>query len=621
MPEGLDDTQQLKEAIRLIRASDGKDKALFLASYLPLYSNDLKELVKQYEDATIYDNMTTADEIVQRRVVAQKLALWRAELWSLGFNLRHPHPVIKNAFQRFSEKAELPLLVQNCMNTLSSMNNSTLIWRKGENGELEYVRFYNPAMTRIDRIHSTLWIKPTDELSNDIKGANEKDIQEYLARNNGSSLKKWVEYIRDPGKATSISYKYHGYIPLKNDDGEYWLLFHGDGDKDQWAYSPVTMLSIFGDIDLLQLLIDGDWSTAFLMKNVITKVTVGESVTSGPMAGSKKNWATKKDLENIQAHMEKPGKVQIVYGNHTLNIEYVIPDPAVYAPEKYEAVIDRICWYFGIGPYAMLGANRRGGSYSMAVWNVQGIRTDAESKRSVVASTLTKFLMHETILPVVFRGIGDIYVHEFVGEIEKRRILKASVEFKDLDALNGGFVEYSKDGFVTSKKYPIAHVMADVNKIVLQKLLPEGVEEGELRLRLKPKVALQLYGPPEVGFKTRTLKEDRQALAELQAAIQQGPLSNITFLNELGWDFEEQMANKQREWQHRPNLIPIFEKNQGLLENILYGLDDLVSLDSDEDVSEDGNGNPPKTRQDQGRPESREETQEDTSEQPRPSQA
>lgn len=360
MPEGLDDTEKLKEHLKLIRASDGKNSPLLIASDLPLYANDLYEIVKSYESASVYDNMIKADKVVQRRVIPQKLALWRAKLWALGFSLRHPHPVIKGAYQRFADKIKLELLVQNCMNALSAMNNSTLIWRKGKNGDLEYVRFYNPSMTRIDRIHSTLWIKPTDDFKKEVNNASDAEIEKYLERSNGSSLKKWVDYIRNPYNTISANHKYPGYIPLTNDDNEHWLLFHGDGDKDQWTYSPVTMLSIFGDIELLQLLIDGDWSTAFLTKNLITKVTVGESITSGPMAGSQKNWAKEKDLRNIQTQFQKPGQVQSIYGNHTLQIEYIIPDPKVYAPEKYDAVIDRVCWYFGIGPYTMLGSNRQG---------------------------------------------------------------------------------------------------------------------------------------------------------------------------------------------------------------------------------------------------------------------
>lgn len=255
----------------------------------------------------------------------------------------------------------------------------------------------------------------------------------------------------------------------------------------------------------------------------------------------------------------------------------------------------------------------------MAVWNIQSVRTEAEQQRNVVAKTLTKFLIHDTIMPVVFRGIGDIYVHEFVADIDKRRILKAAIEFNNLDALNGGFVEYSKDGFVTSKDYPVSHVMADVGKVVLKNMLPQGAEPDELRLRLKPKQALELYGPPEIGFNARVLKEDRQALAELQAAVKQGPLSNLTFIKQLGFDFEQEMANKKREWENRKNLIPIFEATQGLLENVNYGMEDLFSLDADEGDGESDNGNPPRVRQERGRPATREETDEDTSGQPRPS--
>jgi hypothetical protein len=610
--------------VKAIKDSDrGPKRAIaFSSAYTPLQANSLVQVRDALETSSVYDQMKKAKSFCDTRVIPQRLAYWRAALWSRGFKIHHPHPAMNQAYNKFSEGiGGLDLLIAPCMEHLSIQNNACLIWRMRTPSDVEYVKFYSPHLTRIDIIGRRLWAEPSSDFRDAVNKAKADKLREYVeAYNSGSSVKKWVDAIKNPHMSVDDT-QYAGKVPLSEDDKEYWRIIPGLGGVDDKAYSPVSMKSIFTDIELLQMLTEGDWATAFLIKNMIMVVKVGESITSGVLAGSKRNWAKENDLKNLQAQIEKVGKAQILYGNHTITIEFAFPDPAIFSPEKYDTVIDRICWYFGIGRYMALGAAggaARGASYAAASWNVQSIRTEARQKRDIVRSHLRKFLSHDTIVRAAFRGRSPVYLHDCFDELDTNS-LRFNRLFEDLNLSNIGTLEYSKDNFSTVNPVPVKDVLVDTGVVVTVGDLPAKSEPAQYRLSLTPRQAVDLFGPPTVTFDERCLKEDRQNLAELQAAVQQGPLSNLTFLRDLGFRFEEEMAQKVREWDMRAFLIPIWERNQGLLESITKGLEPLIDHMIEERLQQDRDRrNAPGER---GRPSNRAEGERDTNVQPRPSTA
>jgi hypothetical protein len=617
MPEEINVTPDL-DLIQALLKTDIKDKDKSWAavsdnpdSYSPLMSSSLSNIRNNLlSNSSVYSQMGSADNYCNKYVIPQRLADWRASLWARGFSISHPHPVINQAYKKFAKKNKLSLIVLQGMKHLSRMNNACLVWRQKDNrGGIDYIQFHNPSQTRIDMIGDKLWINPTQEFKNLIMKATDKQLTAFKDRHGkGTSLNRWVDTIKKPPMNTDNP-DFAGLIPLSKETGEHWIIMGGDGGNDEYNYAPCAMASIFTDIELIELLAEGDWATAFLLKNIIMLVKVGESITSGPLAGSTKNWAKGKDLTNIKTQIEKVGKAQIVYGNHTLTIEFIFPDPKVFSAEKYEAVIKRVCWFFGIGQYVIIGEG--GNSYSSASWNIQAIRNEAKIKRTIMTEHLTEFLTDPSITREVFKGLSPFYYHNCFDKVDDIT-LTFSNKVTDARIGNIGDVEYSKDNWNTAVTLPVKDVFPDTNTVLLARGIPSDAKPEQFRLKLQSDDILRLIGPPEIKYDNRVLRDDKQVLSEITAMLQQGPLSNVEALQELGYEYEEQIANKSRDWENRKDLIPIFEKGAGILSTIVYGLQELG-------FEPNTKANKSKSTEEGGRPATGDVTNVDTNDQARPS--
>jgi hypothetical protein len=596
----------------------GHSRLLALAAEEQLKHNSLEDLHRSSMSSTVYGQMNEAKEHVAKDGIPQRLATWRGELWASGFGLKHPHPTINRLFTDFVDRYKLDIMVQRAMTHISIMHNACLVWRWDEDEKsLEYVEFYDPAMTRIDIISGTLWLTPKADLKAQISAAEPAEVEKYLGRfSKNSTAHKWVKAIKDPNYFSKDG-KYTGMVPLRNEDGEYWLIIGGGGHTDRWSYADVLMLSIFADIELLNSLKEGDWTTAFMMKNMIELIKAGESITSGPIAGSKRLWATAADLKNMKDEFRRAGKAQRVFANHTVTVEHIFPDPKIFSPEKYTAARNRVCFYFGIGPYAFLGSNgREGGSYSTATWNIGTIRLEATQMRKILARFLFEFLKDKRVCSDVFQDEEYIYAHHFTEEIKGHQIV-TNVAADNFGALRKGEIEYTSNGFGSGiKTVKIQGVLEDIRTIVTNRAIPAGTDPESVRLKLPYPVALDFYGYPDITWNQRLLKDDRQALNEIQAMVKQGPLSNTTGLGDLGWDIQREMTLKRGEWDQRAKLVPIWENAQGGLDGVRHGMEDLYdSVEPDDDNDHKGEEKTP------GRKESREEGErkEDGGDRPRPS--
>lgn len=571
----------------------GDDRNLF-ASSAQMTSQSLWVLQDTMSTSDVYGQMTNAFDYAQAVVFAQGLSEFRASLWSTGFKVVHAHPDIERLYTKFSEEQNLNSLTVEGMNHLSVCNNACLTWRVKTTGVLEYARFYRPDLTRLDPIRFSLWCKPSAQFANMVSKATKEELNKYIRPfGNDSAVKAWVEAVKPSSSKPS---PYPGYVQLL-DDGtktarDHWVIFTGSGGNTQTEYSPVTMKSIFLDLELVKLLFDGDWSTAWMIKNMIVLVQQGESITSGPLAGLRRNYPTGADLQALKTEFQKAGKAQIVYGNHTIKISFNSPDAKTFSPEKYSAVLQRICWFFGIGSYMMLGGSE-GSSFATASWNVQAIRTRAKTMRELYASYFIKFLTHESIKSVVFKGVSE--VTDYCVESVKDNVVKLNKHFAGLAKENIGSVEYSTDGFVSNKQpFNVVDVSIQQGTVTTMRPLPTDANNENTRLVIPIKSALSLYGSPVVKFDNRVIMDDKVALQQLQMLINQGPISNLSVLNELGFEFDKEVNQKKIEWSLWKNLVPIFEPRQGIITALVAQLQNLVA-DTDQQDNTDPNvksGNP-----------------------------
>jgi hypothetical protein len=583
-------------------------------NYNPIDANSLYQVRNTLlNNSTVYTQMASADTFCNQNVFPQKLSNWRVNLWNRGFKVTHPHAVVRKAYEDFINKQKLSEVVLKGFEHISRMSNACLIWREKPNrAGIEWVVFHNPSKTKIDLLERTIWISPDAEFKDAISKASSEQIRQLREKyGDKSSITKWIKYIKDITVSMGSNSEFAGMIPIRQEDGEYFLLLSstgGDATKEL-KYSPCSMQSIFVDIELVKLLVDGDWATAFLLKNTLQLVKAGESITSGPMAGSQKNWAKEADLLALKTQLQKVGKAQILYTNHTVTIEFIAPDPKVFAEEKYDAVIDRICWYFGIGKYAVIG--KGDGSYSSASWNIAGIRNEALTIRNIMRSHLTDFLTHPTVVRDVLGQKYPIYCHDCISQINDH-LLTVTPIIKDL-SMSMGTLEYSNDGWNTVINVPIKEVLPDIRSIVVGISPTTDAKPENFRLKLNSRQAITTLGAPKITWDERCLKDDKQVFTEVIGLLKQGNLDNIQALNELGYDYEQVIANKATDWKNRKLLFPVYESSNGLLTNVTEGLDDLERDTSIDNVT--GNGEEGQ----RGRPATRGQGEEDTNDQTRPS--
>ncbi len=175
-------------------------------------------------------------------------------------------------------------------------------------------------------------------------------------------------------------------------DGEYWIL-KSRGPKFVGLRSP-SMKSIFADIQLREMLVAGDWSTAYFTKNFITLVTMGESIKQGPNAGTRKLYPDKKDMDAVQAQFKRIGTTMRLYGNHTLNVKYIYPDQNVLGNEKYAGVERRIMRWTRV-PDAMITGE--GDGYAQSTLAKRSFEAQGERCREDIADVFGQLFDHPSI--------------------------------------------------------------------------------------------------------------------------------------------------------------------------------------------------------------------------------
>ncbi len=584
----------------------------FASSDGPLANNALVGIRTQLDADDNFTKMASARDYSDKVALVQRLANWRASLWSRGFRLVHQHKAVEQVYRDLADKFNLSLSISELMRDISTTNNGAIIWAVAEDSdELAYLKTYRPESTRIEILARKFWLKPTDALMKEIQNATSQERQAYIdktAESGKASARRLIDAIAHPEAGL-----YPGFIPMQEKDGEYWEIIRGSGGSSQIEYDSPAMQSIFVDIELLNMLIEGDWATAFLLKNMIMLVKVGESIDQGPLAGSRRNWAKTVDVNNLKAQIQKTGKAQIVYGNHTIEIEFAHPKPEVFSPDKYDAVIDRIATFFGISRNLIgsSGSSTGSSSYSGIAWNVQTIRIDAREKREIVEKHLQTVFEHPTIVAAAFRENKDVYWHDCFVKLDENLLTFVDTDFKNLKIDNIGELQYSRNGWKTSRTVKVKQVLVDNSSLVLDFRLPANAEPEQFRLFLTGAQIIKLLGPPNIVFDERGLKEDRQVLQEVQFAKQDGIISQLRAAEELGWHFDSEIAQKRKELSIPELIMPLFEKNQGMSLLLQQALGIGI------DMIEGPNGAPGKP----GRPDERPETTQDTNQQPRPSTA
>jgi len=265
-------------------------------------------------------------------------------------------------------------------NDIISTSNIIFHYKLDEAEKVEYIMTLDPRLTEVVPMFGDkmVFVEPDEALKDLVRRQKTDEAKERVKH----IPEKWIKACKGAGEIPG----HKNQVLLEEDDDEYAIVRNSGGREDRMTKP--TMCSIFDALQLRELLIDGDYSVAYLIKNCITMVKTGEPITSGPKTGSRVNWAKQPDLDGLKQQFRTPSKAIRIYGNHTLTIDFVFPDIALFAPVKYQTVEKRILMWAGISLGLMIG---EGGNYATLYVNIKKLTAKVKKYRRMIGRLIEKF--------------------------------------------------------------------------------------------------------------------------------------------------------------------------------------------------------------------------------------
>lgn len=313
----------------------------------------------------------------------------KQDFGSAGFKTTHTNKKIKNYYDAVNKEIDMDALVLDMWDDFLTSSNVIFHWKADHTGEIEYAMCLDPALVDVVSIagRDLVYVTPDDEFRNLARKVNKSSEEEAYLSNFDA---RWITAAKNSINSDK------GRVLLSEDYNEYVLILKLGKRKGMGGLAKPKMKATFDDIELRQLMIDGDWEIAFQTKNMITQITAGESITSGEKAGSRKNWATSVEIEKLKTLMKHPAKSLNLFTNHTVVIKFHIPPQEVFNARKYVAVEDRIYKWAGVSLALVIG---EGGNYATAYINIKKLIAELQTDRRIIRRLLEKFYSHPSIRP------------------------------------------------------------------------------------------------------------------------------------------------------------------------------------------------------------------------------
>lgn len=233
---------------------------------------------------------------------------------------------------------------------------------------LAYVELLDPRMVRYQRAFgkTTMYMVADAKMlaaAADPDGRNDprnRDLWNVLP-------KSWKPQLRD-ARSKTVS----GEALIKLKDGSYTLLEnrYNSLDRSNGLFDGTPLQGYFSACEQYRMLMAGDFATAFLAKNIIALVSVGDPKAEGPDLYLRPDDNVLLGLQNT---LQNPNQAMWVYADSTFNVRYITPGPEAFDNKKYSESKEHLknllpspLWY-----------NEAGGSFADATVEMQAL--DEES--------------------------------------------------------------------------------------------------------------------------------------------------------------------------------------------------------------------------------------------------
>ena len=340
----------------------------------------LRVLRNKLIPSDLNDQIEKAESYAENNDFVQPLIETLQDFGGAGFHNRTTNPKSEKYYNNICKEHNMDGIVLRMWHDILSTSNIIFHYKTDKSAKLDYIMTLDPRLTEVVPMFGDkmVFVEPDDALKDLVRRPSSDEEKKRVKE----IPEKWKEACRSAGKVTG----HRGQVLLSEKDGEYTIVRNSAGREDRMVKP--TMCSIFDALHLRDLLIDGDYSVAYLIKNCITLVKAGEGITSGPKAGSRANWAKDADLKALKTQFRTPSKTIRVYGNHTVSIDFIFPDVSLFAPTKYQAVEKRILMWAGLSLGLMIG---EGGNYATLYVNIKKLIAKVKKYRRIIGRLIEKF--------------------------------------------------------------------------------------------------------------------------------------------------------------------------------------------------------------------------------------
>ena len=196
-----------------------------------------------------------------------------------------------------------------------------------KNGALSFVDILDPRMVKTQRAYgkTAMWLKADNRMVSamaDPNGTQDPRNKAYY----DAMPKHWKRQLvecRSRGVDLIIQLKDGEFLAIENKFNPI--------DTKMGAWDGAPLQPYFNDCEQYRMLMAGDFAAAFVYKNLIALVSIGDPKAEG----EKYIRPDDKVLADLQAAFQNPNSAQWAYVDPTVNVRYITPDHALFGNEKY----------------------------------------------------------------------------------------------------------------------------------------------------------------------------------------------------------------------------------------------------------------------------------------------
>lgn len=194
--------------------------------------------------------------------------------------------------------------------------------------------------------------------------------------------RRWIDAVRN-GRSE---------VQLLKENGDHWII--RTRARNYHGLACPRMYSIFLDLEIRKILKEGDASTALMMKHFVMLIKQGESIETGPLAGSTRNWLKKPEAVALLKRFSVTNRAMLAAVNHTTAIEFVFPPKEMFDGVKYVEPEKRIFNWAGVAQILSTGSDDKYAAGFLGIKRTIGKMTKC---REEVVCLMRDFFMHETV--------------------------------------------------------------------------------------------------------------------------------------------------------------------------------------------------------------------------------